>query len=161
PVPGRAGGRCRPGRPRGTAPPAGRTSAVGSPPASAAGPPPGPPPGTTTTSAVVLGHDRLTTMDRSAASHVLGVAPDATDDDIRRAFRRLLLEHHPDRTGGDGDAARLLVDAYRTLQAEAPGPPETTTTNLLEPLLAGGSLELELPPDEAFLAVLDAAADLG
>ena len=100
-------------------------------------------------------------MDRSAASHVLGVAPDATDDDIRRAFRRLLLEHHPDRTGGDGDAARLLVDAYRTLQAEAPGPPETTTTNLLEPLLAGGSLELELPPDEAFLAVLDAAADLG
>ena len=94
-------------------------------------------------------------MDQPEARRLLGVGDDATADDVRRAFRRLVLEHHPDRAGGDGDTTRALVAAYRTLQAPLP------EANPLAPLLDGAVLELELPPDEAFLAVLDAAADLG
>jgi hypothetical protein len=94
-------------------------------------------------------------MDQFEARRILDVAHDATVEDVRRAFRRLVLEHHPDRAGGDGDATRLVVEAYRTLEGPA------AEANPLGPLLAGGTLELDLPPDEAFLAVLDAASDLG
>ena len=47
---------------------------------------------------------------------VLGVAPDATPGQIRRAFRELALVLHPDRAG-PASAARFreLVEAYRAL----------------------------------------------
>jgi hypothetical protein len=96
-------------------------------------------------------------MDRSEARHLLDVGPDAGADEVRRAFRRLVLDHHPDRTGGDAAATRALVEAYRTLQEPEPD----HGRNPLLDLVDGGSLELELPADEAFLAVLDAAAELG
>ena len=35
----------------------------------------------------------------------LGVPPEATADEVRRAYRRLALEWHPDRRGGDPRAA--------------------------------------------------------
>src|SRR4051794_24887294 len=100
-------------------------------------------------------------MDRPEARHVLGVGDDAGPDDVRRAFRRLLLDHHPDRTGGDGDVTRSLVAAYRTLQCDATDDPSPDERNPLLDLIDGGSLEVALPADEAFLAVLDAAAELG
>jgi curved DNA-binding protein CbpA len=33
---------------------------------------------------------------------VLGVAPDVSDGELRRAYRLLALEHHPDRAGEAG-----------------------------------------------------------
>jgi hypothetical protein len=67
---------------------------------------------------------------------VLGVSPSATPQDVRRAFRRLVLDLHPDRVAAAERArcqARLLevVDAYETLtgkvrprrrRIEAPAP---------------------------------------
>lgn len=48
----------------------------------------------------------------------LGVSPDASDEEIKRAFRRLAREHHPDATGGDPESERrykAISEAYAVL----------------------------------------------
>jgi curved DNA-binding protein CbpA len=48
---------------------------------------------------------------------VLGVSPGADPATIKRAFRALVREHHPDRSGDPGAEARFreLVEAYELL----------------------------------------------
>lgn len=46
---------------------------------------------------------------------ILGVPPDASDEEIGRAFRRLARQHHPDLPGGEEERFRDLKDAYDTL----------------------------------------------
>lgn len=50
---------------------------------------------------------------------VLGVTPDATDEELARAYRELAKRHHPDRAGTDG-AARMqrLNEAYAAARAD-------------------------------------------
>lgn len=47
---------------------------------------------------------------------VLGVSKNASDDEIKKAFRRKAIEHHPDKTGGDDKAFKEINEAYEVLK---------------------------------------------
>lgn len=49
---------------------------------------------------------------------ILGVKKDASADEIKKAFRRAAVEHHPDR-GGDEAKFKELNEAYEVLKDEA------------------------------------------
>lgn len=63
------------------------------------------------------------------AHEVLGVAPDATDDEVKRAYRTLVRIYHPDRFGtASGDVLteanrrmQSVTQAYKTMQGERAG----------------------------------------
>lgn len=52
---------------------------------------------------------------RLQSSKLLGVAPDASLTDIKRAYRRIAKRLHPDRTGGDVASFRRITAAYNML----------------------------------------------
>lgn len=120
-------------------------------------------------------------MARATAAHVLGVEETADLAEVRRAYRRLIGRHHPDRAGaGATENATEINLAYAVLRTTAPagqpsdrpapapagadpaaakpkkGPPTTVGVTGDDDTLA-----IALPPDEAFLAVLDAGHQLG
>src|ERR687892_555734 len=50
---------------------------------------------------------------------VLGVERGASDDDIKKAYRRLAMQYHPDRNGGSKDAEekfKEVTEAYDVLR---------------------------------------------
>ncbi|MBL9026566.1 MAG: J domain-containing protein [Myxococcales bacterium] len=48
---------------------------------------------------------------RASVWAILGLPPEATVDEIKRAYRRRALETHPDR-GGDAEVFRAVQSAY-------------------------------------------------
>src|ERR1044071_3341546 len=48
---------------------------------------------------------------------VLGLAKNATDDDIKKAYRKLAMKYHPDRNQGEGakKAEESVKEAYEML----------------------------------------------
>lgn len=46
---------------------------------------------------------------------VLGLSKEATQDDIRSAFKKLALQHHPDKKAGDDTEFKKINEAYQIL----------------------------------------------
>ncbi len=46
---------------------------------------------------------------------ILGVAKGASDDEIKKAYRKLAHKHHPDKTGGDEAKFKEINEAYQVL----------------------------------------------
>lgn len=47
---------------------------------------------------------------------VLGVAKNASDDEIKKAFRKAAVKHHPDKEGGDEAKFKEINEAYEVLK---------------------------------------------
>lgn len=46
---------------------------------------------------------------------VLGVAKSASADELKRAYRKLAMQHHPDKHGGDDSQFKEIAEAYEVL----------------------------------------------
>lgn len=49
---------------------------------------------------------------------ILGINKNATQDDIKKAYREMCKKYHPDRTGGDDTKIKEVNEAYDTLSDE-------------------------------------------
>lgn len=49
---------------------------------------------------------------------VLGIGKGASDDEIKKAFRKKAIEHHPDKEGGDESQFKEVNEAYEVLKDE-------------------------------------------
>uniref|UniRef100_A0A060T6N0 ARAD1C21472p n=1 Tax=Blastobotrys adeninivorans TaxID=409370 RepID=A0A060T6N0_BLAAD len=61
---------------------------------------------------------------------VLGVDRSSTQDEIRRAYRKLALKHHPDKSSGDDMMFKQVLEAHETLS----DPDKRRTYDLQNPL---------------------------
>jgi len=80
---------------------------------------------------------------------VLGLTPDASTDDIKKAYRKLAREHHPDKRG-DPEKFRKVQEAYEVLSdpqkrenfdrfGTAEGPPQGPNPNDIFAQMFGGA----------------------
>jgi molecular chaperone DnaJ len=47
---------------------------------------------------------------------VLGVTKDASGDDVKKSFRKLAMQYHPDRNGGDAEATEKFKEAQEAFE---------------------------------------------
>jgi DnaJ-class molecular chaperone len=88
----------------------------------------------------------------------LGVTHQSTQDEIRKAYRRLSLIHHPDKNGGNNDDTfQKINEAYETLG----DPQKRRMYELSGQTPFGNAHVMEVPIDTAALFNMFFAHDLG
>lgn len=115
-------------------------------------------------------------MDVASARQALGLGAAPTWEEVRAAYRARIQIAHPDRSGGSAAIAVELNAAYATLlrarrdgRLDQPAPPASPPPTRPEPdepweppeVLDGDTVRLAVPPDEAFVRLLDAAHRIG
>ena len=50
--------------------------------------------------------------------NVLGVSKSASNEEIKKTYRKMSLKHHPDRKGGSEEAFKKINEAYEVLSEE-------------------------------------------
>ena len=58
----------------------------------------------------------IESMDKRDYYEVLGVPKTASDDEIKKAFRKLAIQYHPDKQGGDEAKFKEINEAYEVLK---------------------------------------------
>jgi len=88
----------------------------------------------------------------------LGISPDASDDELVSAYRRLVKLHHPDHNGGSAEAARRfeeVQDAYariRELRRTAPHGDRPPPRISVDPDIEARMADLDRQVREAHMA---------
>ncbi|SKA62216.1 DNA-J related domain-containing protein [Enterovibrio nigricans] len=63
-----------------------------------------------------VGHCSETTVERRNALIALGLSEKASDNEIRRQWRKMALKWHPDRPEGDAAKFRTMCEAWQSLR---------------------------------------------
>lgn len=108
-------------------------------------------------------------MDRDDARRLLGVTPDTSPTELRRAYRAQMRRHHPDVAPHDPVASRRASDlatAYALLTSPDAAPADEVIRPAPDPpphteIRADGAVLVEAPGPETFMRVLEALETIG
>lgn len=86
---------------------------------------------------------------------ILSLEKDASENDIKKAYRRLAIVHHPDKNPDDEDAAgrfKEVGEAYETLSDPEKRARYDSGEDLIDPseMFAGGMGGMNIPPEFIF-----------
>lgn len=63
----------------------------------------------------ILAAEQFSHLDGRNYYQILGVERSASQEDIKKAYRKLMMKYHPDRKGGNADKAKNITQAYNII----------------------------------------------